>query len=166
MRQLKLNMIYFLTLLFVYSCSVKHNRLTHSDNETLENENYNQPIDTIAFLLFSIQKSKLDTKIILKSISKSEGIIKDKNIYSNFIGDKLSFYFYNQNIAVDSFFLEHPLFKKVEYTDDENKFVSKQLDLDSTDFFIRIQLKNNYQTLKVTEQYHNKLKEILTVQLK
>jgi hypothetical protein len=163
---LKITMLFFLLLGF--ACSSKHKNISVSaQSETLDN---NLAInDTIAFLLFNIRytdKSKMNTSLTLKSITKNAGKIKSNNTNADFQDNRLVFSFYNKNKIIDSLLLEHPLNKHVEFIDENNQFIAKKLQLDSTEFFIRIQLKEDYKFLKITQFVDNKKSELLMLQLK
>lgn len=160
--------IFFSSVFLISACSIKNKQQISSEINTEENITTNPSSDTFAFLLFHIEKGndRTNSFLTLKSSKKNVGKLKSNDLNQVNSNNKLSFYFYHSNKIVDSFSIEHPLYKSIEYTNDKNEFETKQLNLDSTDFFIRIQLKENYQLLKVDETFNQKTNSLLSFQLK
>ena len=76
-------------------------------------------------------------KIELLNQIITEGSFKpETQEFSNW-NSKLQFELIYQNHSVKSVFMEHPLYKNIEYVDEHDQFKSKQLDLSTAEFFIR-----------------------------
>jgi hypothetical protein len=163
-----LKVILCISIFSLSACSAKYNNVSDSEiSEPIANQP--PPTDTIAFLLFNIQnnnKSKSSSNLSFKSITKNVGKLKNTTLNQDITGDKLCFYFYNMDNIVDSLFIEHPLKKNVEIEDENNHLVTKQLDLDKTEFFIRIQLKDEYKSVKITEWLNGNINSLTTILLK
>jgi hypothetical protein len=115
-------------------------------------------------IVFAVLKIKKDsatakTNVGLVSIIETAGTVKAKkhNLYENY----LTIFLYNNSKLVDSLTIEHPLFKHVEYLDDMNSFRAKEIELDSAEFFIRMQLERNSSEIRIFETLKNKSKEEL-----
>lgn len=163
-----LKLILCISIFSLSACSAKYNNVSDSEiNGPVVN--HVTPTDTIAFILFNIQnsnKSKSSSNLSFKSITKNVGKLKNTTLNQDVIGDKLCFYFYNMDNIVDSLFMEHPLKMNVEIEDENSHLVTKQLDLDGTEFFIRIQLKDEYKSVKIMEWLNGNINSLTTIPLK
>jgi hypothetical protein len=59
--------------------------------------------------------------------------------------------------------MEHPLYKHIEYLDENNSFAVKDTLLDKAEFFFRIQTQGHSNEIRVFETLKNKPREKLTI---
>ena len=124
---------FLLAFVFLFSCSAA--RQVPSDDLVSA-----RPVNPkILFLVFSIEKDSVQKKT---SVSLRSKVVKDGEIKQEPKGDELfpnylSIEYYENNKLKSSFNLEHPLYKNVEYFDGK-ELVSKYVELNQSDFFIRL----------------------------
>lgn len=102
--------------------------------------------DSVAFITMKIESDSLASasRLHILSINKKPGKIKtgaEKPInYSSY----LTFMIYDSDSAlIDSFSIEHPLYKSFEYVDENSQLTTKAVILKDAEFFIRIEMKNS-----------------------
>lgn len=125
-----------------------------------------KPINQLVFLSFTISKISDSENSVVNLISKKKlnGKINDVNElkpanYTHYLAiDLLDD---NDNL-LSSTILEHPLFRQVEYTTDDNKqLLTKSLSSKEDSFFVRIQVKSNFSKISISESLNkSKLKRI------
>jgi len=153
--------IYVLLFLFVASCtSLKNNTVNDSIEEATT------PIASkIIFLNYKISKNS-DTDVELSLINKitTDGNIKKKRQTktNNSTGDLICIQQDINSKAIDSFYIENPLIKNIEYSDTSGKLSRKKIELDSTTISIRMDLKpqTEFITLKLLNNTNNSLLKI------
>jgi hypothetical protein len=116
---------------------------------------------SIVFAVLNIRKDSTTSKstVELVNVIQTAGTIKTKksDIHENY----LTIFLYNNSKLIDSMTIEHPLYKHVEYQDDKNTFSAKEIELDSADFFIRMQVERKSSEIRIFETLKNKSKEEL-----
>lgn len=129
------------------------------DSHNLKNNNDQENVNKITFLFLKIKKDPNGTKnlVELVDIKESTGRIKDHRIYT--APYYLSIYALSGDQIVDSLALKHPLYKHLEYIDENQKFAFKDTIVQSEDFFVRLQ--GNFNKLKIFETLKNKPTKLL-----
>lgn len=125
------------------------------------------PKPQTVFALFKIENDSQQkkSKIQLKEKMKSDGALKDPYPADWSGSQYLTFEISQKGKLVHAFKVEHPLYKHVEYAE-EDDLKSKQLNLDQAEFFVRFQIDNSDTFLKIYETLQGDDKiEILTIQL-
>jgi hypothetical protein len=101
-------------------------------------------------------------------VSKVKAIGKLKNDHRDeiFSESYLKFELMENDKRIKTFFLEHPLYKSVEYYDDK-KFVRKDVELKRDEFFIRIQINDNFSnSIRISESIKKSaVKELINFKL-
>ncbi|HRO09864.1 MAG TPA: hypothetical protein PK611_05700 [Saprospiraceae bacterium] len=117
----------------------------------------------IIFLVMNMSNDTILKKNTIRIVEKikTEGTIKvnEQNIAET--PNYLSFEMYEQGKLVHTFVREHPLYKRVEYPGDTS-YESKELKLDTADFFVRLQSNTSDGKLIIYEITNNTEKNILT----
>lgn len=126
-----------------------------------------QPSDFIVFLVFKMQK---ESDSISNSIQLIDQIIKpgkmktgteaESTIYSE---NYLTIDVYQNNQLLKTILKEHPLYKHIEYTDDNNHLTSKNIEVKQDDFFIRLQKNETPIQVKISEIVKNNPKKELLI---
>jgi hypothetical protein len=144
--------LYLIYILCFISCNSKKN---FTINKTLQIQ---QETSQIVFLIFRINKG-LDAEnstIELINTIKKEGIIK-KQLKSNIESENyLLLEIYNNNKIEKTQKIAHPLLKEIEYFNENKKINKKNIELNSEDFSIRLQIKNVNASIKIFEKLKNK----------
>lgn len=145
-------MLSFFSLLLIMSCKLTKQSSTNLEVKSTEKQIADPNI--ISFLVLNIHTDKIKTTNIVSLISKKEanGTLKKQQEVQAV--NYLSIYAYSENKVIDSTFIEHPLYKHLEYTDDNNKFAVLDTVLNSADFFVR--LKGHFNEVKIFETIKNK----------
>ena len=127
----------------------------------------NKDTDKIVFLVLRISKDSLQGENLIEFVSliKKDGKMKnemqDKIDSENFLTLDL----YEKNKLMRSITIEHPLFKQVEYEDDD-VLTSKSVELDKTEFFVRLQVNGDLNRIRIWETLKNApRKELSTIEL-
>jgi hypothetical protein len=128
----------------------------------------NSSEDVIVFLVLHIKKDEGTKQNIVKLVSqtKNAGAIKrDKAQELAPSENYLTLHVYEKNQEVNKITVEHPLYKHVEYFED-NQFKTKDIALDESEFFVRIQATNHCDKVVVWETIKNSNpKELTTIKL-
>ena len=109
------------------------------------------PVDEILFVVFKMQKGS--NKNTIEIIATTKAIGKMKADLNRPIDPKnhLTLEIIENNQQVKTLRVEHPLHKVVEYLNENNQYVSKQVTADEGEFFIRIQKKTEETKVRVLE---------------
>lgn len=144
-------------ILFIFLSSCGSSKI---NDGTIENQS--KVIDTLVFLVFRMHKDA-SGKNSLELISKTEkeGKMKEQTAISADTENYLTIDLYHDNGVFKTIVQEHPLFKHVEYTDDSNQFISKNIEVEQDEFFFRIQKSAKYIQIKISETLKNKPKKEL-----
>jgi len=109
--------------------------------------------DIIVFLLFNMVKdtvgnsSAISTFQVYESPGKLKEGLADMPPADQFLMCILSNEFQTES---DTFYLEHPLYRNVEFVNDQNQLERKLVEMDQAEFFARIQ-KENFSTIQIFE---------------
>ncbi|MEP7197722.1 MAG: hypothetical protein ABI851_14475 [Saprospiraceae bacterium] len=129
-------------------------RLFHKSSEISQDD---KSANILYFLVFKIKRDSILKKSVIELISKSEASGKLKN--SDYeIQDQdpcLILEIEESKQTKYSKYLNHPLYKKIEYVDDQNNFGTKSIILDSAQFFIRLQVGTAHPKIIFSEKFSN-----------
>ena len=123
--------------------------------------------DEILFLVLRISKDSVQKKNVIELVSqkKVEGTIKDNDQSSGEYENYMTIEYFRQNKLAKIIVLEHPLFKRMEYPEN-NVLISKSLDLHREEFFIRLQIKGISNQVRISETLKgNNRRELITLDL-
>lgn len=107
-----------------------------------ESVNENQHKDTIVFISMIMRFDSLEGKsnVEVLNIIKKAGTIKKKSSGNIEGGNRLVCIISCENKNVrDSFSIEHPLYKEIEFLDEKNQLTRKSIKLNESEFFVRFQ---------------------------
>ncbi len=153
---MKITLFIILSILFV-SCNLYKESKNEAKNiQTNDTSN-------IYFLVFKISKDSISNKSKIELIKKTKiaGKLKEMgepSAYENYLTIDI---FQNKQVA-RTVTIEHPLYKHVEYIDENGNFVAKNLELKKADFFVRCQLIGKLDEMKIYETLKSKAKKNLT----
>ncbi|WP_406684814.1 hypothetical protein N1F78_03585 [Seonamhaeicola sp. MEBiC1930] len=123
----------------------------------------------ILFLNYFISKTENNQKqIVLINKIKAEGKLKQNPFLKEGSQGDLSCNLLNEKGKIlESFAIKNPLLKTIEYVDETKHLKVKQLDLDSTQFSFRLQLKPNVTSISISEidTVNKKLKPLIITNL-
>ena len=149
-KKFKMNKYYSALILFILitaSCSTTKPLPTNLPEQKKEDA-------TIVFVVFKIVNDSLlhERKIELVKKIESPGKIKLDNDVAHPCANYLDVNFYDDTDLVKSIRIEHPLYKRVEFTKEDNSLTSAMTRLPQAEFFLRVQLlpSHNY-TVKISE---------------
>lgn len=110
-----------------------------------------------------MSKDSLQGKNNIELVEKTKTNGKIKNDYQNPIDSEnyLTIDVYENDKLINTLVIEHPLYKRVEYSDGKT-LISKSVELNMAEFFIRLQLNENSHQLKISETIKNTAKKELT----
>jgi hypothetical protein len=145
------NFVFAALLVFLFSCRIQP--VSYSALNT------NTEPAKIIFLTFSIKHNKIkkESACQLISIQTVEGKAKivrsdkDSTLYRNYL---LCNYTDEKGNVEFSTVIEHPLYKTMEYVDENNKLGIKQLDLDSAQFSLRVNSIPGMTRLQISQVVH------------
>jgi hypothetical protein len=150
---------YLISIILIYSagwqsCAVlRSNARTEVDIETMT------ATPKIIFLNYSVKpgKSKGDPEIKLINKGISEGRIKLNNSNPDISkpGDLICVSLDNRMGSVDSIIISDPLNITVESVDDNNALFKKEIALDSSQFFIRMQLSEKTDAIAIRKRFNS-----------
>lgn len=106
----------------------------------------------------NIRKSPALGKNIVTLISSTPVTVKLKNTTAEKIqtSASLTLDIFEQDSLAQTIVITHPLFKHIEYPGgDDNTLTAKDIVLDSTDFFVRLQLNVHSNSIRVSETLPN-----------
>lgn len=152
--------LYLLNILCFISCNSKKN-FTANKTPQIQQEK-----SQIVFLTFRINKGLplQNSSITLVNTIKKDGIIKKQIDSDSESLNYLLLEIYNNNKIEKTQKIAHPLFKEVEYFYENNTINKKSMELDSEEFLVRLQIKNENTTIKIFEKLKNKSKKELRSQ--
>ena len=157
MRNNKIKFIPIFLLLLIGCKTVKP-----SNDKKVENKNSISNVKNFTvFLSFTINNENLNKNSVVELIDKkiqSGGFkIKKNDTFENI----LIFDLYENNIFVKSYSIEHPLYKNVEFVDDNLNLNTKSIKLTTAEFFLRIQTNSEKFSIKLFEKIGQKEKKII-----
>lgn len=127
--------------------------------------NKNTENNTFLFVLLSVSKDSSSTKnnVVLLNKTQNPGKLKSKNNITSHSENYLTINVFNENILIDSMTIEHPLYKHIEYLDENNSFAVKDTLINNAEFFLRLQTKGTKNEIRIFETLKNKQREKLTI---
>jgi hypothetical protein len=108
-------------------------------------------VDEIIFVVFKMRKDSNKNTIEIISTTKATGKMKTDLERPIDPENHLTLEIIENNQLVKTIRVEHPLHKAVEYLNENNQYVSKQVTADEGEFFIRIQKKAGATKVRVLE---------------
>lgn len=143
--------ILFTFIIVVFSCG--------TSNQTIIEKpvpKYNNP-NLILFLVLRISNDSINNKNIIEVVShsKSSGKFKPNTDSNPEYENDLSFELFDQGKLISSTIIEHPLFKTVEFTDELNNLTKKIVKLNKKEFFVRLQMTNDSDNVRIFEKLKN-----------
>lgn len=153
--------ILLLLSILLISCGVS--KKTESSQETTTSSDEN----VIVFLTLKISRDSIQQKNTIQLVSKTRasGKIKDLLQSQSKPENYLTIDQFAQDKLVKTSIIQHPLFKQVEYSDGNN-LTTKTIELDSADFFIRLQLNGSSNKIKISETLKaTPTRELITLKL-
>ncbi len=119
----------------------------------------------IVFASFLISKQLgKSSKIELLSVTESNGKLKKNTATNAPSNDYLTLEITSEQTSKQIFKIEHPLYKTVEYVNDQHQLTSQYVETDQADFFIRFQKTGNTQ-IKVSETRNKQKIELKTFKI-
>ena len=145
-------------LLLIYGCKT----VNPSNDKKVENKNLiTNTKNFTVFLSFTINNENLNKNSVVELVDKKIQIgsfkIKKNDTFENI----LTFDLYENNIFVKSYSIEHPLYKNVEFVDDNLNLNTKSIKLTTAEFFLRIQTNSEKFSIKLFEKIGQKEKKII-----
>ncbi|GAA3636794.1 hypothetical protein GCM10022397_23010 [Flavivirga jejuensis] len=127
-------------------CASKQSLLTTHTDKT-------ETTPKIVFLNYTIKKIPNGDRTI-RFINKieTEGKLKNhnnKSLETSLPGDLQLFQLDKKSNIIQSIIIENPLAKTIEYMDESKSFQSRRVDLDSTQFSLKLQLKPNTKYISI-----------------
>jgi len=157
--------IYIISLFFIFQI-MSCNLLKKSNIE--QNEISKGNSSKIIFLNYSIKKQGEEYKVSLLNKTISKGKLKKQSLNLQKIKNKDIEYFvldkkYN---VLQSNYISNPLIVNVEYVSEEGILAKKTIELDSTTFFLRIQIDERTKYVNIKRYNINKSIDLLTSNIK
>jgi len=118
-------------------------------------------VDEIVFVVFKIRKDSNKNTIEIIATTKATGKMKADLERPIDPENHLTLEIIENNQLVKTLRIEHPLNKVVEYLNEKNQYVSKQVTAGEGEFFIRIQKKTGQSKIRVLETINGKTKNEL-----
>lgn len=131
-------------------------------NNDKSTSNVSENTEAIVFLVFKMQQNDLkENSIELISQTQVSGKMKaePENIAAK--ENYLSIDLYQKNRLYKTIIKEHPLFKHVEYPDENNHYVSKNIEVKEDEFFFRVQKNEQPIEIRISETLKNGTKKQL-----
>jgi hypothetical protein len=149
--------LFILGLLFFLSCSGLQNKTDTTPISKTEQKN------ELLFLVFKIMKgaNPHESKITLIQQSKSEGKMKIELEQTPSTPNYLTVICYGNAIQQKTLILPHPLYKQVEYLNDSNQYISKDIELEEDTFYIRLPYDPKIKKISIFEKLRDTPKEEL-----
>ncbi|WP_221390703.1 hypothetical protein [Dyadobacter sp. NIV53] len=121
-----------------------------------------EPVSLLVFLNFKISKISDSENSVIELISKKKvngkiNIINEIQPaqYTNYL--TIDLLDDNDNL-VSTTIIEHPLYRQVEFTADDNKkLLSKSISLKEESFFVRVQSKSSFSKIAISESLNKSI---------
>ena len=107
----------------------------------------------IIFLNYNIKKVSDESRIV-QFVNKKEvngKLKKTNNTEEGVIGDLICTQLDKNSNTLQHFVIKNPLVKNIEYVNDYQSFKIKQINLDSAQFSVRLQLKSNTKYISISD---------------
>ncbi|HUH74703.1 MAG TPA: hypothetical protein VLZ75_09865 [Chitinophagales bacterium] len=150
--------ILLLLSIFLTSCT---------STKLIEDAPINYSEGVIYFLVFNISQDTALKNSTIHLTSKINSVGEIKNNFQEHIDSEnyLKVEVYDKDLLINTIIIEHPLYKNIEYFDEE-KLSTKFIELDSADFFIRLQVNNPSNVINISEVLnHSTPVELLKIKL-
>lgn len=150
--------ILLLLSIFLTSCT---------STKLIEDAPINYSEGVIYFLVFNISQDTALKNSTIHLTSKINSVGEIKNNFQEHIDSEnyLKVEVYDKDLLINTIIVEHPLYKNIEYFDEE-KLSTKFIELDSTDFFIRLQINSPSNVINISEVLnHSTPVELLKIKL-
>jgi hypothetical protein len=108
-------------------------------------------VDEIVFVVFKMRKGSNRNTIEIIGTNKATGKMKADLERPIDPENYLTLEIFENNQIVKTLRVEHPLIKFVEYLNENNQYISKQVTADEGEFFIRIQKKAGQTKVRILE---------------
>lgn len=119
----------------------------------------------IVFVSFLISKQpEGESKIELLSVTESPGKLKKNTENKSSLENYLTLEITSYETPNEIICIEHPLYKTVEYVNDNHQLTSQYVETDQADFFIRFQKTGSTQ-IKVSETRKKQKRELKTFKI-
>lgn len=128
---------------------------------------HTQSANQIIFLTLAIgqDSSRTNRVIRVENMTKKPGLLKAHRPMPDTPGPHLRCILLSGTQPLDTFLLEHPLFKNQEYVNELNQLVWKALSLDQASFFIRFQQKGASHLILEERLPGSQVKELVRIKL-
>lgn len=161
-KLLKQTAIVIILIFSFYAC--KTATANSSANKTIEQT------PKLVFLNYKLYKNA-STENTMTFTNKIivEGKVKPKS--NNFKlegeeGDLVGYQLYNNEVVLDKFYISNPLIVIAETVNQDNSFIKKRIDLDSTQVSFRLQLKPNATHIRIAQlKNNNKVTPLITTKI-
>jgi hypothetical protein len=151
---------YFMSFFIILGC--------HSNQMAIQKATANSDkkitTDGIVFLIFKIIKDKNSDKNKIEYIKniKTSGSLKNNYTESINSDNILTIEIYRNDILDQNISINHPLYKNIEYLNEDNTFARKEVISEEEEFSIRISNRNSKTIIKISETLKNNKKQQLT----
>ncbi|MFN8275486.1 MAG: hypothetical protein U0X58_11495 [Flavobacteriaceae bacterium] len=152
----------FALLIFLILTACSSIQKTATTAESTQEKSIESKIVFASFLI-SKQPEK-ESKIELISVTESKGKLKKNTESKNSSENYLTLEIISSEAPKQIIRIEHPLYKIVEYVNDQHKLTAQYVETDQADFFIRFQKTGNTQ-IKVSETRKKQTKELKTFKI-
>lgn len=145
--------IILLFLLLAYACKTNNSSYRNKKNTKISNDSaQNNSENFLFFLNFTIKSENSNTNSVIELLDKKVQKGSFKSQKNDTFENMLIFDLYENNILIKSYSIEHPLYKNVEFVDDNNNLKTKSIKLTTAEFFIRMQTNHQKNSLKIFEK--------------
>lgn len=152
-------MLILYTLIVIAASCSSSRQPTSSIAEIKQDNHY------IVFAVFKIVDDPIHQKRRIELVRKikAPGKLKVNSDPPHPFENYLDIEFYKNSLLVTSMRIEHPLYKRIEYTRDDNSLTSVMTSLAEAEFFLRVQLMqaSDY-TIRITETLGKKKPVLIT----
>jgi hypothetical protein len=137
-------LLLLLTLSFA-SCAISNTAIQPSEIPAKNSEN------AIVFVVFKIKKGQINSTVEVVSNTKSSGTMKRQTENTLDSNNSLTIEILKDNKVFQTITMNHPLFKSVEFVENNGQFNKKQVELEEDTFFIRFQTMGVATSIKISE---------------
>ena len=142
------------TIVIMVSCVTKEKIPAPNNNISPSVPNEGEDVEEqIAFLFMYMTKDPVNGEktITLNDKTITPGSMRNDNSPAVKWNHYLTIKVYESGKLRETFYLEHPLFRRVEYVDSNSQLVTKTIEHSESDFFIRLQIKKRNTSIDISE---------------
>lgn len=152
----KVTLFTLFSILIFTSCKVTESPYIKDREQILTNSTNNEKKDFIAFLSFEMLKEANQNKVYLLDKELVAGSMRNDN--PNLAQSKyyLTVEIYENDNHRETFYLDHPLYRRAEYADENSTLKTQTIELDKSSFFVRFQVKQPQTYIVIKETTENK----------